>query len=266
VISCGAALHHLQVVAGAVGWRATVTRLPETQRSTVLARVTLRAAPPSEDAESDLRAVDERRTDRRRFTSWPVPDDRLQHLADVATEHGTHAVPLLAVTERFRTELLVRRALERQSGDPRIAREQRSWLDRGAGDGVPSAVLPRQTSTMRGGHPHRFAAGVLEDPERLIEGADGLVVLGGATDDAVGWLKAGEGLSALWLEATSQGLSVVPLSQVIEVAETRDALHQDILGGGAHPLLLLRIGWQEIGRSQLPRTSRRPVTDVLDLQ
>ena len=266
VISCGAALHHLQVAAGALGWETEVHRLPDPPRSTLLARVELRRGPPSEHAEADLRAIHERCTDRRRFTSWPVPEERLHELADVAAAHGTKAIPLLAVTERFRAELLVGRAVERQSADPRIAREQQAWLDRSTLDGIPSTVLPRQTSTMRGGHRQRFTTGVLEDPERLIEGSDGLVVLCSSSDDAAGWLRAGEGLSALWLAATTQGLSVVPLSQVVEVAETRQALQHDVLGGLAHPLLLVRIGWQEISRSQLPRTSRRPGADVLDLR
>src|SRR6187431_3462547 len=30
------------------------------------------------------------------------------------------------------------------------------------------------------------------------------------------------------------------------------------------PLLVLRLGWQEISRSQLPRTPRRPVDEVLE--
>jgi Nitroreductase family len=47
--------------------------------------------------------------------------------------------------------------------------------------------------------------------------------------------------------------------------ETRDSLQRDVLGGLAHPLILVRIGWQPISRSQLPRTSRRPVNEVLDL-
>ena len=264
VISCGAALHHLQVAAGALGWETTVDRVPGPPRSTLLARVELRRGAPSEHAETELRAIDDRCTDRRRFTSWPVPDDRLHHLAGVAAAHSTQAVPLLSVTERFRAELLVGRAGDRQSADPRIEREQRAWLDHSAVDGIPSAVLPRQTATMSDGGHHGFATGVVDDPERLIQGSDGLIVLCSTSDDVASWLSAGEALSALWLAATVQGLSVVPLSQVVEVAETREALQHDVLGGSTQPLLLVRIGWQEIGRSELPRTSRRPVPDVLD--
>ena len=142
VISCGAALHHLRVAAGALGWETEVDRVPEAPSSTLLARVDLRRGPPSEQAEADLRAIDDRRTDRRRFTSWPVPDERLQQLAEVAAAHGTHAVPLLSVTERFRAELLMGRAVERQSSDPSIEREQRAWLDRTRSTASPRPCYP----------------------------------------------------------------------------------------------------------------------------
>jgi hypothetical protein len=82
-------------------------------------------------------------------------------------------------------------------------------------------------------------------------------------DDQRSWLEAGQVLSALWLQATADGLSVVPLSQVIEVAETRAALYHDVFTGLAHPQILLRIGWQEISRASLDPSPRRPMSDVL---
>jgi hypothetical protein len=33
----------------------------------------------------------------------------------------------------------------------------------------------------------------------------------------------------------------------------------------AHPILVVRVGWQAIGRSQMPPSPRRPVDEVLDL-
>jgi hypothetical protein len=90
-------------------------------------------------------------------------------------------------------------------------------------------------------------------------------VICATTDDPPAWLRAGEALSAIWLDATTEGLSIVPLSQVIEVRETREALRYDVLGGLAEPLVVLRVGWQAISRSQLPRTPRRPVDEVLEL-
>ena len=66
-----------------------------------------------------------------------------------------------------------------------------------------------------------------------------------------------------WLDATRAGPSIVPLSQVIEMGETRQALREDVFAGTAHPQLLVRVGWQEIARATLPRTPRRPLDEVL---
>ena len=90
-----------------------------------------------------------------------------------------------------------------------------------------------------------------------------MLVLCGESDDTTAWLRTGEALSALWLTATAEGLAVVPLSQVIEVEETRHELHNSVLGGLSVPHLIVRIGWQSIGRRELERTPRRPLSEVL---
>ncbi len=66
-------------------------------------------------------------TDRRRFTSWPVPAERLAQLADVALAHGAYAVPITDVTTRFRFELLAHRARVTQAGDARVRRRAARW-------------------------------------------------------------------------------------------------------------------------------------------
>ncbi|WP_309648184.1 hypothetical protein [Nocardioides sp.] len=96
-----------------------------------------------------------------------------------------------------------------------------------------------------------------------VQGSDGLLVLLTERDDPRAWLSAGEALSEVWLAATADGLSLVPLSCVIEDDDTRSELHREVLGGLAEPQLVMRIGWQQIGRSELRRTTRRDVSDVL---
>jgi hypothetical protein len=265
VISCGTVLHHARVVAAALGWRTAVTHLPDPGQPDLLARVDMSRGRSRTDAAEVLEAVDRRCTDRRRFTSWPVPDDRLTHLAARATEWGSRALPLTDVSERFRAELLVNRALDLQAADSAVQHEQKEWMDHGSGDGVPHGVLPGPQE-LASHRPSRFTTGLLDDPDGAgVEGSDGLVVVCAPTDDLPAWLRAGEALSAMWLDATVEGLSIVPLSQVIEVRETRDAFRLEVLGGLANPLVLVRVGWQAISRSQLPRTPRRPVDEVLEL-
>jgi hypothetical protein len=139
--------------------------------------------------------------------------------------------------------------------------EQQRWVGDRRDDGVPLSVLPvyDDNDPMRS----RFGSGMVEQTRTAVESGDGVIVLGGDGDDPGSWLLTGEALSALWLDATRAGLSVVPLSLPVEIDSVRDDLRKVVLNAGLHPHLMLRIGWQAIGRSQLPRTPRRPVSDVL---
>lgn len=264
-ISCGAALHHAQVGAAALGWGAVVVRHPDPGQRDLLARMELAPAPPPAAAKEALAAVDERRTDRRRFNSWPVPEERLAHLARIANEWGARAVPLTDASERFIAERLILRGAARQQANPAAMQEQRAWQDRSETDGVPGTVLPGPAGRHRA-HANRFEEAVPGDfsgaPD--VEESDGLIVFFDAQDDPRAWLLAGEGLSAMWLAATASGLSVVPLTQVIEVPESRQALKTEVLGGLAHPLAVARVGWQAVGHDAWARTPRRALSDIFE--
>jgi hypothetical protein len=262
-ISCGAALHQAVVAAQALGWPAEVTRMPDPGNPDHLATLHLRSGARPPNAVADLQALQERRTDRRRFTSWPIPPERLARLAASVAVDQVRVVPVTAAPDRVRVELLVSRATTVERADRRFASEQRSWLDHSDVDGIPSELLPEPGARTPSRVSRFVEEGPEEDPRGSIENSDGLLVIGTETDGPEAWLRAGEALSELWLHAMNDGLSVVPLSQVIEVDETRAALHHEVLGGLLHAQLLVRTGWQEISRSSLPRTPRRPLDDVL---
>jgi hypothetical protein len=87
-----------------------------------------------------------------------------------------------------------------------------------------------------------------------------------SSDDTISRIRAGEALSAVWLRATQDHLSLVPLSQAVEVDETRRELQTSILGDLAFPQILLRVGWPASSHSDLGPTPRRPLEDVLELR
>lgn len=231
VLSCGAALHHARVAATSLGYDPIVTRHPDPDRPDLLATLDLVRSDREPTVSGELHVLLARRTDRRRFTSWPVEEEHLQALTRGVGGHGVQAVPLTGVADRVRSGVLVDRATALQETDERYAAEERRWSER-----------PRS---------HALA------------GSDGVVAVCTVDDGPAAWLAAGEALSELWLRAAHDGLSVVPLSQVVEVEETRRVLHHDVLGGLVVPQLLLRLGWQEISRSDLPATPRRPLAEVL---
>jgi hypothetical protein len=111
----------------------------------------------------------------------------------------------------------------------------------------------------------RFSRGAedAKDHRRPVESSDGVLAICTSADTPAAWLDAGETLSALWLRAIRDGFSLVPLSQVIEVEETRASLRASVFYDMAQPQLLVRVGWQEVTRPAQPRSPRRPLDDVL---
>jgi hypothetical protein len=212
VLSCGAALHHARVAASALGHPVAVVRPTPGEDPDLMAVLHARPGPTTPGAQAELRALEERRTDRRRFTTWPMAEDRLTRLAQSVATPGVQAV---ALTDR-RARQDVGRLVTRSTGSD-------------------LTVFP----------------------------TDGLLALCSDTDEPEAWLRAGEALSAVWLRATVEGLSMVPVSEVIESEKTRDELAEVVFGGLVHPLLIVRVGWQAIGRPQEPRSPRRPLDDVL---
>ncbi|ROR90852.1 Acg family FMN-binding oxidoreductase [Nocardioides aurantiacus] len=262
-LSCGAAIHHAVTCGPALGLWGRVELAPDPSRTDLLARLGFEVGVVAADAADRLLTLERRSTDRRRFTRWPVPRPRLLELAAAAVPWGASAVPVTASGERARAEVLVLRAQEEQARDPALVEEQRGWLDHGRADGIVGRVAA-PTRSPRPELPHRSRSDTTDLVPRLLDGTDGLLVLCTASDDQLHWLRAGAALSAVWFGATRSGLSLVPLSQVVEVATTRRDLRREVLSGAAHPQLLLRVGWQEIGRATMPRTPRRPLHEVLD--
>ncbi len=263
VLSGGCAIAYAVIAAEALGAEAKVDHLPDGPDSDLLARIDLTQSTPVADAQHWLALLSTRRTDRRRFTSWPVPEEKLEQLADAGRPWGASVLPVTEPGLRAQVEELLEEARRRQLGDPRIAEETEDWIDHSHFDGIPSGVLPHSKG-VRGERPTRFGSGLVPDfDDHVLRGTDRVLVVSTHDDGPLAWLHAGASLAAMWLQATATGLSLVPLSQLVEVARTRVGLEQLLTPPARLPQVLARVGWQEIGRGDLPRTSRRPLADVL---
>ncbi len=91
-----------------------------------------------------------------------------------------------------------------------------------------------------------------------------VLALGTRTDDRLARLRAGEATSVVLLTATSMGLASCPVTEPLEIAETRESVRSDIFGGSNYPQMLLRVGWAPINADPLPATPRRDLSDVVD--
>jgi nitroreductase len=279
-LSCGIALHHARTALNAEGRSHLVQRLPDPARPDLLARlrITGRHSPDPADVRR-YQASLIRHTERRPFEGERVSEqafDRLRAAAEA--EHAylyrmrPDDVPALAAA--------VSRAQAIEMADPDYRAELARWTNRpaGRGDGVPADTVPpatprtvpvREFSTA--GPDPDTDTDTDTDTDRAIaplaeagtDQAATFAVLSGDGDAPIDWLRAGEAMSAVWLTAVSEGLSVSPISDVAEVPSTR-ALLRGVLAGIGYPFLALRVGLAEPG-SAAPRAPRRDPTEAITL-
>jgi len=265
VISCGAALHHLQVAAKAAGWRTRVRRMPNPYNDAQLANISFRPEEPTPEALAALDALVRRRTDRRRPSSWPVPRERLDGLLALGPAVAVTIVGV--VSHRARAELLqiLAEADKAQRLNRRYVDEIVSWTARQGNEGIPaSSLLRRVSETSPDIAPSRFPSGTLTDHEPEAEPDEpALLAICTSSDDTASRLRAGEALGAMLVKGTAEGFSMVPLSQAIEVDRTRRLLQNELLDDAVCPQIIVQVGWAPVAGDQVPLTPRRPVDDVL---
>lgn len=266
VLSCGAVLHHLRVALAAAGLAPQVHRLPNPNEEDHLAAVELRAAETSDAALETAKAILARRTDRRRYSSWDVPAAFVEELAAKAAEQGAVLRPVTSARAREVLLGAIREADHVQEDTPGYRTETVLWSS-GAVDsaGIPPANLLHDPIGTGGGTARRFSAGTLDQDPGAGPDDDGalLLVLGTASDDTLSRLRAGEAASAVLLHATAIGLATCPLSQPLEVGETRAVVRDRVLGGTLSPQLVMRVGWAPAGPPP-PATPRRPVGETVE--
>ncbi|MFC4021953.1 Acg family FMN-binding oxidoreductase [Micromonospora sp. GCM10011542] len=263
-LSCGTALHHARLALAAEGWTAVVERMPDPGDKELLARVTtLGRLTADPEAMRMVQSMRVRHTDRRPVSDEPVPTTAIGEIARAVTAEGSR-LQLLDRDQVLELAAAASHADTVEADDPQLRAELEYWTSRaGTGTGLPPEVLPAQaprtTVPARDfGHPGTLPVGPGHDRAAVY------ALLHGDEDEPDSWLRAGEALSAAWLTATRLGVSVVPLSAVVEVPGTRQKLRQ-LLAGLGFPYLVLRLGIADpahAGPAPTPRLTTEQVVDT----
>ncbi|OBB65270.1 NAD(P)H nitroreductase [Mycobacterium sp. 852014-50255_SCH5639931] len=262
MLSCGAALHHCVVALAAVGWLSKVTRLPNPADPSHLAAIELSPHRADSVDIALAAAIPRRRTDRRYYSSWPVPVGDVALMAARAARSG---VTLCQVEDLDNLRKIVAQSIRDHMNQDYLA-ELTEWSGRYASvAGVPARNTP--VPDLAAKIPGRvFAGPVLPMPPDSSSADDNAVVLalGTRNDDRLAQLRAGEATSVVLLTATSLGLASCPVTEPLETPETRAAVQSDIFGDSSYPQMLLRVGWAPINADPLPATPRRELSDVVE--
>lgn len=262
LLSCGVALQHFTVALSALGLESRVLRLPDAADPDHLATVEIVGAHFSEADIALAAAIPRRRTDRRWYSSWPVPNADIALMASRAARWDVH---LRRVQDEGELADVVARAVRTHLVDPEYLAELTMWSGRyGTDAGVPAHSTPEPGKQSR--FPARvFANPVLQQPIGVdaSEDAGAVLVLSTDTDDALAVLQAGEATGVVLLTATALGLATCPLTEPLELPDTRAELRSKLLDGKGFPQMLLRVGWAALNADPLPATRRRPLADVV---
>lgn len=262
LVSCGAALNHCAIALSALGWRSVIHRLPNPADPQHLASLELHRQTPVEADISLAAAIPRRRTDRRHYSDWPVA------VGDIALM-GARAARAGVTMRRVETDpafrAVVARAVWEHATDRDYLDELSMWSGRHASTaGVPARNTP--VSVPAAAVPGRLFAGTALDQPADVDPADDgavLLALGTAEDDELARLRAGEAASLVLLTATALGLSTCPVTEPLEIPETREAIRTDIFDSGPYPQVLFRVGWAPVNADPLPSTPRRPLPEVV---
>ncbi|RDI68275.1 Acg family FMN-binding oxidoreductase [Nocardia pseudobrasiliensis] len=261
LLSCGAALHHLRVASRAVGWEPLVRRIPNPADADHLASVEFRACTPTIESVELARAIAARRTDRRRYTSWDVPAVYLRAIEGAAAANGALVTFVEPGPARARLMHAFERAAWQHAQDSGYGAELAQWSGRYASaQGVParSAVVATDPTVRPFANP-----GLPQTIVRDVDAVDRLLVVSTTGDDRLSRLRAGEAVSAVLLTATKLGLASCPLTEPLEIPETRTMIGTDVLADGGCPQLIIRIGWAATSSEPVPATPRRALDEVV---
>ena len=245
LMSCGCALFNMRVALAHAGFGSDVVLLPAPGRPQILATVApVEAGAPLGDLGALDAVIETRRTNRGDFTSG----------LDATTRHGLVRAAaledalLVPVGDGGRATFceLTLLAHRMHNADPAYRAELRAWTvsEPDRVDGVPGG---RTAFTQLAGADQRPA-----------EGPADLLVLCSEADDLPAWVRAGEALERVLLEAAALGLATRPMTPVIEIPDLRSRLRTE-LGLPLHPQLVLQVGHAPRG----VMTRRRRLVDVI---
>jgi hypothetical protein len=261
-LACGAALFNLRLALHARGIRPTVTIFPDPAQPALLAAVRDGGRKPPTPSQLRLwEAIPTRHTNRRPFDDAPVAPGEQHALRQAALEEGSWLQLIEEPDQRRTLQQLAARAHREQLADPAFVAELARWTGTGdRRDGVPASAggpqpAPQDRWTLRD---YTAGSGAARVPGKNFEHEPVLAVLSPYLPGPAADIGTGQALQRVLLTATTLGLSVSFLSQIVEVATTREQLRR-LISGGRPPLAVLRIG----RGYPVPATPRRDVADLV---
>jgi hypothetical protein len=253
-ISIGCALENLLIAAGHFGYIGEVQYFPEPNSTELVASVKFVPGRKPEDPKL-FQAILARHTNRQPYENRTPSNSDLQLLNNITEKgFGLYVASDPGIKSKFRD--LEAQADRIQYDNIEYKSELGYWL----GQGVmgPTGIQAKMAQF------EVLLLDVGKDQTRkdsdLLNSTPALGFITSSGNDRTGQVKAGQILEWVWLTATALNISVQPMSQVIEVPETKAELAKLVPDKGSYLQQAFRLGYAPPETELSPR---RPLKEVL---
>jgi Nitroreductase family len=259
LISCGAALFNARVAAQHLGFHPRVHVLVDGTDPTQVASIHFGNRQVHVGGLAGYyRAIEARRTNRLPFHDRSIPHAALAAMGEAARAENALLRIYDDPDEVARIVELEHEADLMEARDPAVRVERQGWIGGPQrSDGIPVRSLgPRPDDSSS---PFRdLGRGVDATREQSrFERAPTVAVLSTLHDQRIDWVRAGQALERVLLEATNAGLSASFMNQPLEQEALRGLVRSPLTGVG-YSHMIMRLGYGD----PVPATPRRPLSAV----
>lgn len=253
-ISIGCAIENLLIAAEHFGYISEVQYFPEPNRTDLVAAV--RFTPGGQPGDSEIfRAILARHTNRQPYENRTVPEIDLR-LLDNTTENGLGLY--VASDPKIKNEFrdLELRANKIQYSNVEYKSELGYWLGQGmmGPTGIQAKIAQFEVLFLDDGN------GQAGKDSDLLNSTPALGFITSSGNDRTSQVKAGQLLERIWLTATAMDIRMQPMSQALEVPQTKEELVKLVPDKGSYLQQTFRLGYASPETELSPR---RPLKDVL---
>ncbi|MGH7928307.1 MAG: Acg family FMN-binding oxidoreductase [Candidatus Binatia bacterium] len=266
-VSLGCAIENGVIAGQHFGCNVSVTYFPQGESSAApAARLTLTGDGERDQHMSDLyAALPDRRTNRQEYDGKPLTETERSALRS-RQDAGVFFVEnrKTIITFAQASEEGTSRTLSRKDFKEELSHWVRNnWTKQD--DGMPGYAMGMPAPISLIAHLMVKIAPIhkQEAPKvkRQIESASAVAIIVTDEDNPQAWIKAGQTMERLWLEATVAHLAAAPLAAAIEAGKEERQAIREALSTDKYPQALLRIG--HASSNNLQSTPRRTLEDVV---
>ncbi len=257
-ISIGCALENLLIAAEYFGFSHQVSYLPEVHEDSAVAEVVFGPYgwPSPFRPLALFHSIPKRITNHHPYDGKQVSEEKMAALRARCVDRD---ISLFTTTDTLTRRLIEEIVVWSDSllfADPAFREELGYWIGQGT-FGTP--WLRAKLSQMAVTHLNAGDKQAKQDSEVLMSSPVFGVILSRHNDHA-SHVRVGQTFERIYLTATSLGLSLQPMSHVVETPETRWELAKLLHVTDEHPQQPFRLGF---GEPEQHRTPRRPLEEVL---